>query len=117
VLSYEEGTPKDKYAAAINWTLGGWGATLRATRYGEVLSPDPDPTLDFTLSPTTLVDLQARLSVTDKIRVALGADNITDEYPDPPPPANNPTGTQSVSNYSPCGRSGRFIHGRLSYTF
>jgi iron complex outermembrane receptor protein len=117
VLSFEEGTPKDKYAAAINWTRGAWGATLRATRYGEVLSPDPDPTLDFTLSAKTLVDLEARLSVTDKIKVALGADNLTDEYPDPLPPQNNLTGTQSFSNYSPFGRSGRFVYGRLSYLF
>lgn len=117
VLSFEQGTPEDKYAAAINWTLGGWGATLRATRYGEVLSPDPNPALDFTLSPTTLVDLEARLSITDHIRVALGADNLTDEYPDPLPPQNNLTGTQSFSNYSPFGRSGRFVYGRLSYSF
>ena len=117
VLSYEEGTPEDKYAAAINWTLGGWGATLRATRYGEVLSPDPNPALDFTLSPSTLVDLEARLSVTDQIKIAIGADNITDEYPDPLPPQNNLTGTQSYSNYSPFGRSGRFVYGRLSYSF
>lgn len=117
VLSYEEGTPKDKYAAAINWTLSGWGATLRATRYGEVLSPDPNPTLDFTLSSATLVDLEARLSITDQIKVAIGADNLTDEYPDPLPPQNNLTGTQSYSNYSPFGRSGRFVYGRLSYTF
>lgn len=117
VLIYEEGTPKDKYAAAINWTLGGWGATLRATRYGEVLAPDPNPTLDVTLSPTTLVDLEARLSVTDHIKVAIGADNVTDEYPDPLPPANNLTGTQSFSNFSPFGRSGRFVYGRLTYSF
>ncbi|MDY6946499.1 MAG: TonB-dependent receptor [Pseudomonadota bacterium] len=117
VLSYEDGTPKDKYAAAINWTLGGWGATLRATRYGEVLSPDPNPALDFTLSPATLVDLEARLAITDQIKLAIGADNLTDEYPDPLPPQNNLTGTQSFSNYSPFGRSGRFVYGRLSYTF
>lgn len=117
VLSYEKGTPQDKYAAMINWTLGGWGATLRATRYGEVLSPDPNPLLDFILSPATLVDLEARLSVTDRIKVAIGADNLTDEYPDPLPPQNNLTGTQSFSNYSPFGRSGRFVYGRLSYAF
>jgi iron complex outermembrane receptor protein len=117
VLSFEKGTPEDKYSASINWTLGGWGATLRATRYGEVLSPDPNPALDFTLSPTTLVDLEARLSVTDHIKIAIGADNITDEYPDPLPPQNNATGTQSFSNYSPFGRSGRFVYGRLNYSF
>ena len=117
VLSFEEGTPKDKYGAAINWNLNGWGATLRATRYGEVLSPDANPALDFTLSAKTLIDLEARLGLTDHIKLALGADNLTDEYPDESPPAINPTGTTSFSNYSPFGRSGRFVYGRVSYTF
>lgn len=117
VLSYEKGTPDNKFAAMLNWSLSGWGATLRATRYGEVLSPDPNPALDFTLSPKTLVDIEARLAITDHIKLALGADNLTDEYPDPLPPQNNLTGTQSFSNYSPFGRSGRFVYGRVTYNF
>jgi iron complex outermembrane receptor protein len=117
VLTYEEGTPKDKYAAAINWSLNGWGATLRATRYGEVLSPDPNPAFDLTLSPKTLIDLEARIGLGDHIKLALGADNLTDEYPDENPPDINTTGTTSFSNYSPFGRSGRFVYGRLTYTF
>lgn len=117
VLSFEKGTPADKYGLAINWALRGWGATLRAVRYGDVLTPDLNPALDFTLSPKTLVDVEARLAITDHIKLALGADNLTDEYPDPFPPQNNPTGTQSFSNYSPFGRSGRFVYGRVSYTF
>ena len=35
VLTFEEGSPKNKFAANANWSLGDWGATLRATRYGE----------------------------------------------------------------------------------
>jgi iron complex outermembrane receptor protein len=117
VLTYEEGTPQDKYAAAINWSLSRFGVTLRATRYGEVLSPDNDPAKDLTLSPETLIDLEARISVTDHIRVALGADNVTDEYPDETPPLINDTGTTSFSNYGPFGRSGRFVYGRVNYSF
>jgi iron complex outermembrane receptor protein len=117
VLAFEEGQPKDKYSASVNWALDRWGATLRATRYGEVLAPDPIPALDFTISATTLVDLEARFDVTEKIRLAVGADNLTDEYPDELPPQNNITGTQSFSNYSPFGRSGRFVYGRMSYSF
>jgi iron complex outermembrane receptor protein len=118
VLTYEEGTPKDKYTASINWSLNRFGATLRATRYGEVLSPHTtNPAFDTTLSPATLIDLEARISVTDHIRVALGADNVTDEYPDELTPPNNTTGTTSFSNYSPFGRSGRFVYGRASYSF
>lgn len=121
VLSYEEGQPKDKFGASINWSLSRFSATLRATRYGEVLSPDQstvqNPALDVTLSPTTLVDLETRWSLTDQIRLALGADNITDEYPDELPFANNTNGTTTFSNFSPFGRSGRFVYGRVTYSF
>ncbi len=39
ILSFEEGTPKTKFGAALNWSLARYSATLRATRYGEVLDP------------------------------------------------------------------------------
>jgi iron complex outermembrane recepter protein len=123
VLTFEEGTPENKFALGINWSLDRFGATLRATRYGEALSPDTAATYtsttinDVVMSPTTLIDLEGRLELTESLRVAIGADNVTDEYPDPNPPVVNSTGTTSFSNYSPFGRSGRFVYGRLSYRF
>ena len=47
----------------------------------------------------------------------MGADNVTDVYPDPLPPTLNTTGATAFSNYSPFGRSGRFIYGRVSFNF
>jgi iron complex outermembrane recepter protein len=123
VLTFEDGEPKNKFSAAVNWNLRTFGATLRATRYGEVLSPDTAATFssttinDVELSPKTLIDFEARLNIADHFRVALGADNLTDEYPDPNPASVNTTGTQSFSNYSPFGRSGRFVYGRVGYRF
>jgi iron complex outermembrane receptor protein len=72
---------------------------------------------DVTLSPKTLLDVETRFAVTDHIKLALGAENLTDEYPDPNPVAVNGTGTQSFSNYSPFGRSGRYIYGRVGVSF
>jgi iron complex outermembrane receptor protein len=127
ILTFEEGTPSDKFGAQVNWGLDRFGATLRAVRYGEVLSPDSAATFatvaagtvpnDITLGAKTLVDLEGRFDITDHIRIALGAENLLDEYPDPNTPNANPTGTTSFSNYSPFGRSGRFVYGRLSYKF
>jgi iron complex outermembrane receptor protein len=127
ILTFEEGTPDNKFAAQVNWNLDRWGATLRATRYGKVLSPDSAATFasvaagtvpnDIELGAKTLVDLEGRFDITDKIRVALGAENLLDEYPDPNTPNANPTGTTSFSNYSPFGRSGRFVYGRVAYRF
>jgi iron complex outermembrane receptor protein len=118
ILTFEEGTPEDKYTVGVNWVLSRFGVTMRATRYGDVLAPGTTVATDFTMSAKTLVDLEARFDITDHVRAGIGADNLTDEYPDAnPAPVLNPSGTQSFNNYSPFGRSGRFIYGKLNYRF
>ena len=72
---------------------------------------------DIELGAKTLVDLEGRFNLTDSIRLAIGAENLFDEYPDANTPPANLTGTTSFSNYSPFGRSGRFVYGRVSYKF
>ncbi len=117
ILTFERGTPKTKFGAALNWTLSRYGATLRATRYGEVLDPGTDATLDAKLGAKTVVDLEARANITDKLKFALGAENLFDEYPDAFTAARNATGNTPFSNYAPFGRSGRFLYGRISLSF
>jgi iron complex outermembrane recepter protein len=118
ILTFEEGTPEDKYTATVNWELARFGVTVRATRYGDVLAPGVTAAADFTLTAKTLVDFEARFDITDHIRAGIGADNLTDEYPDAlPAPLLNTTGTTAFSNYSPFGRSGRFVYGKVNYRF
>jgi iron complex outermembrane receptor protein len=127
VLSYEEGTPENKFTTAATWSRDRWAATLRATRYGEVFSPDSaatfatvaanTPPADVVLEPRTLIDFEGRITFVERATLALGAENLFDKYPTENTPAANPNGTQSFSNYSPFGRSGRFVYARLSYSF
>ena len=117
VLTFEEGNPDDKYVASVSWSYQRLGATLRATRYGEVLTPGTTAALDSTIRDTTLVDLEARFEATEKVKIAIGAENLFDQYPDGLSPALNTTGNAPFSNYSPFGRSGRFLYGRASYSF
>ena len=117
VLSLERGQPKNKINASVNWKLGALGATLRATRYGEVLSPNASPALDVVIAPQTVVDLEARYALTAKLNLALGADNLFDKYPDSVPLALNTTGNTPYPNYAPYGRGGRFVYARASYSF
>ena len=117
VLTFEKGTPENKLSANVNWKLGQWGATARATRYGESISPGTTAAFDFTLSAKTLVDLEARYAVSSKMNLAIGADNVFDVYPDAFPPALNTTGAAMFSNYAPFGRSGRFVYARANYSF
>jgi iron complex outermembrane receptor protein len=117
VLTLEKGQPKNKVSANMNWKLGQWGAAVRATRYGDVLSPGTTAAFDVTLGAKTLVDLEARYAVTPKLNLALGADNLFDAYPKTLSPALNTTGNTPFSTYSPFGFSGRFIYARASYGF
>jgi iron complex outermembrane receptor protein len=82
-----------------------------------VLDPGTDATLDATLGAKTVVDLEARLNIAHNFKVALGAENLFDEYPDAFPISRNATGNTPYSNYAPFGRSGRFVYGRMSLSF
>jgi iron complex outermembrane recepter protein len=117
VKAFEEGNPENKFTAGVNWALDRFGATVRAIRYGESLTPANSAALDFVNEAATLVDVEARFDVTESVRLALGADNVFDEYPEPLPTALNTTGNAPFSNYSPFGRSGRFVYGRVGVSF
>ena len=82
-----------------------------------MLTPATTATLDHRDPAAVLVDLEGRFSITDQLKAAIGADNVLDKYPKPYPTTINTTGNQSFSNYAPFGRSGRFVYGRLSYSF
>jgi iron complex outermembrane receptor protein len=117
IIAIEEGQPKNKFSANVNWKLGQFGATFRATRYGKTMTPGTTAAFDFPLAARTIVDLEGRYALTSKMTLALGADNVFDQYPETLPPALNTTGNTPFSNYSPFGRSGRFVYARANYAF
>jgi iron complex outermembrane recepter protein len=117
VLTFEKGNPKDKFGAIVNWNYERVSATLRATRYGEVLNPGTTAANDFVLDPKTLVDIEGRVEITDHWKLAMGMDNVFDQYPEAFPISLNTTGNTPFSNYSPYGRSGRLIYAKVSYNF
>ena len=117
VLTFEQGNPDNKFGVNVNWSNGPFGATVRAIRYGEVLDPGTTAANDVFLSPRTLTDVEFRYAFTDVLRLSLGADNVFDQYPDAFPISRNTTGNTPFSNYSPFGRSGRFVYARVSWDF
>lgn len=117
VLTFEEGTPNSKLTGSVDWTMDAFGATVRATRYGKVLSPGTTAANDLELNSAVLIDLEARWNVLENVRLTLGADNVFDEYPTKTPPNLNTTSNTPFSNYSPFGRSGRYVYGRVSVNF
>ncbi len=124
VARFEVGQPDSKIVGSVDWALNRWGATLRATRYGETIDPGTaaDGSGDEILSAKTLVDLEGRFDVGNGVRLALGANNLLDEYPDltdndPRFQGGTFTGIFPYSGFSPFGFNGRFVYARASYEF
>lgn len=115
-LRFEEGVPKQKLTLQGDWSREAWGATVRTTFYGSVLSPGTlaDGSADTETGTRGLVDLEGRYTFSDRITLAVGADNVFDVYPRQIPPNLNTTGAAPFSSFSPFGFNGRFVYGRVS---
>jgi iron complex outermembrane recepter protein len=122
----ESGQPRSKLALSVDWSRGPFGATLRTNRYGEVFAPGVDPRDDLTIESAWLTDLELRYD-TQLFQIAIGADNVFDEYPSVAPVGPRAAelgGNYTANNYilpfsgfSPFGFSGRFVYGRAVYRF
>ena len=129
-----DGQPSNKLNIGLDWELNPFGASLRANRFGSVFLPigsNNDLTIaegaapgDVTLSPKWVVDLEARFNPIEAVQLAIGANNLLDEYPDRLPfgvvNGFNFGQNQSFlpySSQSPFGFSGRFLYGRVSVEF
>lgn len=122
-LVFEDATPRNKLILAADWStqvgFGKLGFGAKAVRYGKITDPGTaaDGSLDFNMSAKTLVDLELRAQVGEHFHGALGADNLFDTYPDKTPDFLDTNGLVGFSRYSPFGFNGRFLYGRLSWSW
>lgn len=130
----ERGQPRDRInlGADVEWK---WlSATLRTNRFGEVFSAGATPINDLLLEPRWITDMEVRLrpqgGFAEGFELALGANNLFDQYPTANPtgrgvdPVTGNPGNLSVNNYflpfssfSPFGFNGRFLYARVSFVF
>lgn len=124
-LRIERGQPRTKVNLSANWSRGIAGVTLRATRFGEVFSPATNPLDDLLIAPEWVTDIEGRLSLTENVTVAVGANNVLDVYPTRTPIGPRPTGGFFPQNneflpysvFSPFGFNGRFVYARAVIDF
>lgn len=150
-LRLTDGQPSNKINLGLTWDLDRFGLSLNANRFGEVLLPDgvtatalngqpvtlANPAVrddirvaagtapgDVTLRPKWVVDMEVRFNVIESVQIAVGANNLLDEYPDRLPFGQVGTVNFGVNNsflpyssQSPFGFSGRFVYGRVSVDF
>ena len=116
ILAFEQGTPETKVVGSVDWELGEWSATARATYYDSVLVANNNASIDYETGDHTLFDLEGRYEFDQGINLAVGVNNLFDEYPTFTPAAlNAATGSVGYPQFSPFGFNGRFLYARVGY--
>jgi iron complex outermembrane recepter protein len=115
--TYETAAPKNKLILSASWSKGIVDAMVRATRYGEterVFGFGPTQTFGNVIT----LDTDIQVSPTENWTLALGANNLLDEYPDR---SSDDIGFFGNLPYdggvAPGGVNGRFVYLRTSYRY
>lgn len=123
---FECGQPRDTVRLAADWARGPLGAVVKTTRYGSYCGIDngtgdapygPASANDQTFSADWLVDVELSVALLDRIRIAVGADNVFDVVPDETKFVNSNSGINRYPRNSPFGFNGRFVYTRIAYGF
>jgi len=134
-----DGQPKDKIVLSADGDIGDFGITARTTRYGEAIALEGTAPLgadaasltalgpdDQVLGSKWITDLELRYDLLERFKLAVGANNIFDVYPDRRPFGRRPDGGLYPQNFqyipfsggaSPFGFNGRFLYARIGVDF
>jgi len=125
----ETASPKMRLNLGALWKMGDWTVNLREAVYGkssELFSPDGNGTYYETKVKTkAITDLEVSYKVTPAWTLAIGANNLFNEYPDQVNPkiletqrANLDNGAVTIyPGFSPIGINGGYYYARASFKF
>jgi iron complex outermembrane receptor protein len=116
----ETASPDDKVILTAHWTSDRWSLLARGTRWGEATRVfnfgdgfEPEQTYGAEWS----LDFDVEYSVTEKLKVAVGANNVLDEYPDLSSADINYFGNLPYDVLQPITFNGAFFYLRTTYAF
>lgn len=109
--------PRDRVALTGLWQVDRFDINLRLTRYGKYTETSTLPVNDRDFSAKWITDLELAYRVTPQAMVAIGANNLFDQYPDEIGVVSPENGANQYGSFSPFGINGGFYYSRLSLTF
>lgn len=113
----EEGFPRNKVVLSGLWKARHWEASLSGTRYGSVTTRTAsNPALDQTYSAKWIADTAVSYK-RGGWKFTVGADNLFNTYPDRVIFANSTNGQLPYSSFSPFGFNGRYVYGKIGFTW
>lgn len=120
---FEVGQPGSTVNLMGQYDVGRFGIMLRTVRFGETETVAPVPVavdasgfVSYGTGARFVTDLELSARLATGIRLALGANNLFDAYPDRAPKRFAFNGINSYSGTTPFGFGGRFLYTRLAYS-
>ncbi|NVZ69571.1 TonB-dependent receptor plug domain-containing protein [Pseudomonas costantinii] len=115
-----DAAPKDRFVFTANWNDDTWGLLGRLTRQGETtrvfdFGDGNHPTQTY--AAVWQLDTEVNLKLTKQLTVALGGNNITDNYPTRSNSQINYGGNLPYDVLSAIGSNGAYYYGRATYAF
>ena len=115
-----EATPRTRAAIAASWTSDKWSLQSRLSRYGtatRVFDFGDGFTPTQTYGAEYQLDAEVEYRITPQWSVAIGGQNLTDQYPDESIPDIGYFGNLPYDVLSPIGSNGAYYYGRVRFTF
>ena len=116
----ETASPDDKIILTANWTSERWSVLVRGTRWGEATRVfnfgggfEPEQTYGAEWG----IDLDVEFAISRQLSVAVGANNVLDEYPDLSSADINYFGNLPYDVLQPITFNGAFYYLRTTYAF
>lgn len=131
IANLEDASPRYRILLGGLYTLNRFSMNLRFTAYGKSsnLTRDSFPAVPVyvktTIKPTVITDLEVSYQATDQARVAVGANNLLNTYPnridgtlrDHYLRQNSNSFVTQYPTFSPFGINGGYYYGRITYNF
>jgi iron complex outermembrane recepter protein len=111
----ECGQPRNNYRLSGMWSRSKLSGNARASRYGQYCIVDR-AVVDQDFEPEWVVDAEVSYRL-NKAVLGFGIQNLFDTFPDENLPENANLGIFPYPSHSPFGMNGRFLYGRIAYTF
>ncbi len=124
----QSASPKVRIIAGALWTYHRLTVNLRETAYGdssERTFGDDGVLYTSKIDPTAITDLEFAYHLPHDLRVAIGANNLFNQFPDRLNPAlvasyrmaNDNAAVGRYPDFSPFGINGGYYYGRVTYSF
>ena len=119
----ETAQPRQKVIFSATYEIGRFNIVGRATYFGKVAAwekPSAAPHIRQEFGEKTLIDVSLAYSITEKLKVTIGSNNVTNQYPDkvlPTLSAYASGQTPYNRNVNQFGFAGAFYYANLTFNF